>query len=84
MFVFVTEYEEPEAGLSNSIGAVRWNLPDEGLQAHSSVPSKSSQSPRQKVHKKIDRWVGGWRERGGRERDGWMDGGRVRDGWMDG
>ncbi|XP_021332022.1 E3 ubiquitin-protein ligase TRIM69 [Danio rerio] len=41
-------YEAPEAGLSNSIGAVTWTLPDEGLQAHSSVPSKSSQSPRQK------------------------------------
>uniref|UniRef100_A0A8C1ZGB7 Si:ch211-114c12.5 n=1 Tax=Cyprinus carpio TaxID=7962 RepID=A0A8C1ZGB7_CYPCA len=42
------KYEAPEAGLSVTIGAVRWNLPDESLQAHSSVPSKSSQSPRQK------------------------------------
>ncbi|KAK9974831.1 hypothetical protein ABG768_022899 [Culter alburnus] len=41
-------FEAPEAGLSNSIGAVRWALPDESLQAHSSVPSRSSQSPRQK------------------------------------
>ncbi|XP_059405269.1 butyrophilin subfamily 1 member A1-like [Carassius carassius] len=41
-------YEAPEAALSNTVRAVRWNLPDEGLQAHSSVPSKSTHSPRQK------------------------------------
>ncbi len=69
MIVFVTEYEAPEADLSNSIGAVRWNLPDEDLQTHSSVPSKSSQSPRQKVNKKMGGWVDGERERGRRERE---------------
>lgn len=52
MFVFVTDYEAPEAGASNTIGAVRWNLPDEDLQAHSSVPSKSTHSSKQNV---IDR-----------------------------
>ncbi|KAK7164358.1 hypothetical protein R3I94_002913 [Phoxinus phoxinus] len=41
-------FEAPEAGMSNSIGAVRWALPDESLQAHSSVPSQSSQTHRQK------------------------------------
>ncbi|XP_051974262.1 zinc-binding protein A33 [Xyrauchen texanus] len=43
------KFQDPEAGLSNSIGGVRWILPDEGLQSHNSVPSKSSQIPRQKV-----------------------------------
>ncbi|XP_067296317.1 E3 ubiquitin-protein ligase TRIM39 [Pseudorasbora parva] len=46
--VYITGFEAPEAGLSNSIGAVRWALPDEALQAHSSAPSKSSQSHKQK------------------------------------
>ncbi|TRY81545.1 hypothetical protein DNTS_012073 [Danionella cerebrum] len=43
------KFESPETGLSNSIGAVSWTLPDEALHvSHSSVPSRSSQPPRQK------------------------------------
>jgi len=50
--LYITGFEAPEAGLSNTIGAVRWALPDESLQAHSSVPSQSSQTHRPKVRKK--------------------------------
>ncbi|XP_057205649.1 nuclear factor 7, ovary [Triplophysa rosa] len=48
MYLCIPGFQAPEAGLNNSIGAVRWTLPDEGLQAHNSAPSKRSQSPRQK------------------------------------
>ncbi|KAJ8338213.1 hypothetical protein SKAU_G00371790 [Synaphobranchus kaupii] len=35
---------------SNSIGAVRWTLPEESVQAHSSVPSKTSTSTTRRQH----------------------------------
>ncbi|XP_073696431.1 uncharacterized protein [Garra rufa] len=41
------KFEAPETGLSNPSGAVRWNIPDESLQAHSAAPILSSQTPRQ-------------------------------------
>nr|XP_055054974.1 E3 ubiquitin-protein ligase TRIM39 isoform X1 [Misgurnus anguillicaudatus] len=41
-------FQKPEASLSNSIGAVRWALPDEDVSLHSSAPSKRTSIPRQK------------------------------------
>lgn len=50
----ITGFQAPEARLSNTIGAVRWALPDEGLQAHNSAPSQRSQSLRQNVNSQIN------------------------------
>ncbi|XP_053199062.1 E3 ubiquitin-protein ligase TRIM39 [Scomber japonicus] len=44
------QLEDGSFNQSSSIGGIRWNLPEEDVQAHSSVPSRSADNPNRTLH----------------------------------